>query len=174
MSSGLTLSGMVRVIVENTTFPKANGAAWDGTLVDKWVALNSDSTMMTSIVAALDGHTVEGADSGYISSIDGLSQRDGGSMSGWMGTLNDWFTDSGFSDVTAASGALETGDEIRLMYTCTVVDIGGDWESTDTSLKALTFSEGTLKACLHRYDLRLHPECPRRHDRASGHADGGQ
>ena len=143
--SGLTLSGMVRVIVENTTFPKANGAAWDGTLVDKWVALNSDSTMMSSIVAALDGHTVEGADSGYISSIDGLSQRDGGSMSGWMGTLNDWFTDSGFSDVTAASGALETGDEIRLMYTCTVVDIGGDWESTDTSLKALTFSEGTLK-----------------------------
>ena len=78
---------MVRVIVENTTFPKANGAAWDGTLVDKWVALNSDSTMMSSIVAALDGHTVEGADSGYISSIDGLSQRDGGHITRSGATL---------------------------------------------------------------------------------------
>ena len=29
--------GQVRVIVENTTYAKADGAAWDGTLVDKWV-----------------------------------------------------------------------------------------------------------------------------------------
>ena len=27
--------GQVRVIVENTTYAKADGAAWDGTLVDK-------------------------------------------------------------------------------------------------------------------------------------------
>lgn len=27
--------GQVRVVVENTTYAKANGAAWDGTLVDK-------------------------------------------------------------------------------------------------------------------------------------------
>ena len=144
--SGLTFSGMVRVIVENKTFPKASGAAWEGTLVDTWVALNSNSTMMSSVVAALDGHTVEGADGGYISSIDGLSQRDGGSMSGWMGTLNDWFTDTGFGDVTVAAGTLEAGDEIRVMYSCDGgEDIGGGWNSTDTSLKALAFSAGTLK-----------------------------
>lgn len=27
--------GQVRVVVENTTYAKADGAAWDGTLVDK-------------------------------------------------------------------------------------------------------------------------------------------
>ncbi|MEI3518214.1 MAG: hypothetical protein V8R14_01775 [Clostridia bacterium] len=30
----------VRVIVENTTYPKSEGALWDGTLVDTWVDLN--------------------------------------------------------------------------------------------------------------------------------------
>ncbi len=32
--SVLTLAGMARVIVENTTFPKAEGAVWEGTLAD--------------------------------------------------------------------------------------------------------------------------------------------
>lgn len=38
--------GQVRVVVENTTYAKANGAAWDGTLVDKWVDLAPGSSMM--------------------------------------------------------------------------------------------------------------------------------
>ena len=37
--------GQVRVVVENTTYAKANGAAWDGTLVDKWVDLAPGSSM---------------------------------------------------------------------------------------------------------------------------------
>lgn len=45
--------GQVRVIVENTTYAKADGAAWDGTLVDKWVDLVPGSTMMDCIVSAL-------------------------------------------------------------------------------------------------------------------------
>ena len=143
--SVLTLAGMARVIVENTTFPKAEGAAWEGTLTDTWIELTDESTMMGCVVEALDGHTIVGAESNYISSIDDLKEQQGGSMSGWMGTLNDWFTNFGFGEFTVAKGTLHAGDEIRVMYTRNAgVDLGGDWESTDTRLKALTFSAGKL------------------------------
>ena len=142
--SVLTLAGMTRVIVENTTFPKAEGAAWEGTLADTWIELTGESTMMGCVVEALDGHTVVGAESNYISSIDDLKERQGGSMSGWMGTLNDWFTNFGFGEFTVAKGTLCAGDEIRIMYTRTVEDLGGSWNNSDTRLKALTFSAGKL------------------------------
>ena len=142
--SVLTLAGMARVIVENTTFPKAEGAAWEGTLADTWIELTGESTMMGCVVEALDGHTVVGAESNYISSIDNLKEQQGGSMSGWMGTLNDWFTNFGFGEFTVAKGTLCAGDEIRIMYTRTVEDLGGSWNNSDTRLKALTFSAGKL------------------------------
>lgn len=142
--SVLTLAGMTRVIVENTTFPKAEGAAWEGTLTDTWIELTDESTMMGCVVEALDGHTIVGAESNYISSIDNLKAFDGGTMSGWMGTLNDWFTNFGFGEFTVAKGTLCAGDEIRIMYTRTVEDLGGSWNNSDTRLKALTFSAGKL------------------------------
>lgn len=143
--SVLTLAGMARVIVENTTFPKAEGAVWEGTLADTWIELTDESTMMGCVVEALDGHTVVGAESNYISSIDNLKAFDGGTMSGWMGTLNDWFTNFGFGEFTVAKGTLHAGDEIRVMYTRDYgVDLGGDWNNSDTRLKALTFSTGKL------------------------------
>lgn len=142
--SVLTLAGMARVIVENTTFPKAEGAVWEGTLADTWIELTGESTMMGCVVEALDGHTVVGAESNYISSIDDLKEQQGGSMSGWMGTLNDWFTNFGFGEFTVAKGTLCAGDEIRIMYTRTVEDLGGSWNNSDTRLKALTFSTGKL------------------------------
>ena len=140
--SVLTLAGMARVIVENTTFPKAEGAVWEGTLADTWIELTGESTMMGCVVEALDGHTV--VESNYISSIDNLKAFDGGTMSGWMGTLNDWFTNFGFGEFTVAKGTLCAGDEIRIMYTRTVEDLGGSWNNSDTRLKALTFSTGKL------------------------------
>lgn len=142
--SVLTLAGMARVIVENATFPKAEGAVWEGTLADTWIELTGESTMMGCVVEALDGHTVVGAESNYISSIDNLKAFDGGTMSGWMGTLNDWFTNFGFGEFTVAKGTLCAGDEIRIMYTRTVEDLGGSWNNSDTRLKALTFSTGKL------------------------------
>ena len=142
--SVLTLAGMARVIVENITFPKAEGAVWEGTLADTWIELTGESTMMGCVVEALDGHTVVGAESNYISSIDNLKAFDGGTMSGWMGTLNDWFTNFGFGEFTVAKGTLCAGDEIRIMYTRTVEDLGGSWNNSDTRLKALTFSTGKL------------------------------
>lgn len=94
------------MIVENPTFPKAEGAAWDGTLVDTWLELKADSTMMGCIFTALGNAYPIVESKGYISSINGLAQMAGGPTSGWMGTLNDWFTNFGFSNFTVANGAL--------------------------------------------------------------------
>ena len=70
----------VRVIVENTTFPKAKGAAWEGTLVDQWVNLDSESTMMSCIEKAVESvgskaDVVESEYGAYLKSIDGLGEK---------------------------------------------------------------------------------------------------
>ena len=140
--------GKVQVIVENTTYPAEDGAPWDGKLVDEWIDLNADSTMMNCIVAALDkkGFTQTGAENGYISSIEGLSQMDGGGESGWMGTLNDWFTNFGFKEFTVENGSLSNGDVIRIMYSREGLgaDLGGTWSNSDTTLAALDIQGGKL------------------------------
>ena len=70
--------GQVHVTVENTTWTKADGAPWEGTLVDEWITLKDDSTMMSCIVDALaaKGYTQTGADTGYISEINGIKEKD--------------------------------------------------------------------------------------------------
>ncbi|MBD9139275.1 MAG: DUF4430 domain-containing protein [Clostridiales bacterium] len=157
--------GQARVIVENTTFTKpvdGKAPAWTGTLVDTWVKLTEESTMMSCVAEALEakGYTQTGAESNYISDINGLGEFDGGYMSGWMGTLNDWFTNEGFGGFTVAAGKLEAGDEIRVMYTCAYGDdLGGSWGNKDTTVKALTFSDGELSPAFHKdtdsYTLKL-------------------
>jgi len=151
----------VRVIVENTTFIDED-AAWDGTPVDEWVVLDDDSTMMSCILAALTAceMSCKGAENNYISSISELGEFDGGQQSGWMGTLNDWFTNEGFAAFTVAKGTLEDGDEIRVMYTCDYgADLGSSWDNNDKTVKALSFSSGSLNTAFdkatHSYTLTV-------------------
>ena len=170
--------GKVRVIVENTTFTEdmwPNGKKfWDGVAVNDEVALTADSTMMSCIVAALkeNGYTQAGADSNYISSItvgdQPLGQFDGGQQSGWMGTLNDWFTNEGFAAFTVANGKLADGDVIRVMYTREGLgaDLGGTWGNSDTTIKALEIQGGKLASAftpgeaggLYEYTLTIEGE----------------
>ena len=163
--------GSVRVIVENTTYTTEEGAPWSGTLVDTQVTLLDDMTMMTAILTALNdkGHTWvgTGADDGdttgwnitYISSIkkDGtsaLSEMDGGSESGWMGTLNDWFVDKGFESWKAGKDLLD-GDVIHVMYTQNGygADIGGGWDNKLGYLSSLSASAGTLDTAFDKDTL---------------------
>ena len=106
-SAAVNTNNGVRVIVENTVYSKAKGAAWDGTLVDTWVKLEDDSTMMSCLVAALNsiGATQTGAENNYVSEINGLIAGSAGGYDGWMGTLNDWFTNNGFGYYTVADGS---------------------------------------------------------------------
>ena len=140
--------GKVQVIVENTTYSKKAGAPWDGTLVDTWVDLSADSTMMSCVVDALKtkNATVVGAESNYISSINGLGEFDGNKSAGWMGTLNDWFVNEGFGAFTVKNGKLASGDVIRIMFTSSGygADLGGTWGNSDTTVKALTVDGAML------------------------------
>ena len=140
--------GKVQVIVENTTYSKKDGAPWDGTLVDTWVDLSADSTMMSCVAAALKtvNASCKGMESGYIASINGLGELDGSKSAGWMGTLNDWFTNEGFSAFTVKNGNLADGDVIRIMFTFSGygADLGGTWGNSDTTVKALTVDGAML------------------------------
>lgn len=154
-------AGQVLVIVENTAYT-GDDAPWSGILVEEWVELKSHSTMMSCVVEALEanGYSQVGAENNYIEEINGLTEFDGGPMSGWMGTLNDWFTNEGFGAFTAADGKLSAGDEIRIMYTVSYGDdLGGSWSNNDKTVKSLTFSAGELSPAFskntHEYTLSI-------------------
>ena len=155
-------TGQVHVTVENTTWAKADGAPWEGTLVDEWVTLKADSTMMSCIVDALTakGYSQTGADTGYISNINGIEEKAAAKGSGWMGTLNDWFTSEGFASYTVANGKLKAGDEIAVQHTCNLgADIGGAFGDSNKTLKAIALSAGELTPAFssdnHAYTMIL-------------------
>ena len=173
--SGKTV-GRVHVLIENRTYDKT----FYGTIADGWYTLGEKDSMMTMVLKALQnkGYSWNGTvDFGedhlanysitYISSIhkDGktLAEFTGGQKSGWMGTLNDWFTNEGFQAFSYANGRLENNDEIYIMYTCDYgVDIGGDWNSHDTGLSSLSIDKGTLSPAFNSsvtaYTLMLSDE----------------
>ncbi len=118
--------------------------------------------MMSCIVDALTakGYSQTGADTGYISSINGIEEKAAAKGSGWMGTLNDWFTGEGFANYTVANGKLKAGDEIAVQHTCDYgVDIGGSFDTSDKSLKAVALSAGELSPAfssgVHDYTMIL-------------------
>lgn len=137
----------VRVTVKNEVYSTADGAVWDGTLLDEWVSIDDSSTMMSVLVSALEGkgYTQTGADSNYVTEINGLNAGDAGYMSGWMGTINDWFADEGYDAFSVANGTLESGDELCFVYSNACgADVGSLWDSNDTSLASLSLDSGTL------------------------------
>ena len=129
--------------------------------------LGKNDTVMTVILRALheEGYTWNGStgndknkgeDYGitYLSSVSKtengktytLGEFDGGGQSGWMGTLNDWFTNLSFAEFSVAGGKLGDGDYISIQYTQDGLgaDLGGTWDNSDTTLKALEIEGGTL------------------------------
>ena len=119
--------------------------------------LGQNDTMMTVLLRALtekkctwlgtggNGDEKYDFDITYLSTItDGdysLAEFTGGQQSGWMGTLNDWFTNEGFANFSVKNGKLADGDIISIKYTSVGLgeDVGGTWSNSDTTLKSLTF-----------------------------------
>lgn len=137
----------VRVIVKNDTYPVANGAKWEGKLIDTMVDIDNSDTAITVVSKALKqkGYTQTGAESNYITEINGLNTYDGGSQSGWMGTLNDWFTNQGLGDYKVSNNTLKAGDTVTFEYSCNWGgDLGSYWSNNDTSLAKLEFDTGKL------------------------------
>lgn len=155
----------VRVTVKNEVYSTSDGAVWDGTLLDEWISIDDSSTMMSVLVSALEGkgYTQTGAESNYITEINGLKAGDAGNMSGWMGTINDWFADEGYSAFSVANGTLESGDELCFVYSnAWGADVGSLWDSNDTSLASLSLDSGTLSpefsSSTNEYTLTLDEE----------------
>ena len=140
-----------------------------GTIAEGEVTLTEDTTMMTAVLTVLDENEFDWTGTGgnqnpgetddwgitYISGIykgDAAleQQAPGYPASGWMGTLNDWFTNEGFSSFSVSASKsdyrLMDGDEIRVMYSLDGYgeDLGGSWSSSDTSLSGLTITGGEL------------------------------
>ena len=148
--------GRVHVIVENTTYlGDSLPASLKNKFIDDWYDLTEDDSMMSVILKALEGkkyHWQGGADDygiSYLASVekDGgtLAEFTGGGNSGWMGTLNDWFVNKGFTSFRASDNSLQDGDYIRVMYTTALgADLGGSWSNTSTTLKSLNVRGGTL------------------------------
>ena len=160
--------GTVTVVVENTTYSGAPSEMY-GTIAEGEVTLTEDTTMMTAVLTVLDENEFDWTGTGgnqnpgetddwgitYISGIykgDAAleQQAPGYPASGWMGTLNDWFTNEGFSSFSVSASKsdyrLMDGDEIRVMYSLDGYgeDLGGSWSSSDTSLSGLTITGGEL------------------------------
>ena len=169
LAAGGDPTKQVHVTVENTTFTEASEAsnglapAWSGKEIDTWITLTDDLTMMDCVRMAIEEHgfTQAGAETGYISDINGVSEKQNGGKSGWMGTLNDWFTNVGFANYKASDGTLRAGDEIRVMYTSTGLgaDLGADWSNSDKRVKSIDVTGGTLAPAFtsdnHEYTLTL-------------------
>ena len=145
--------GTVHVIVQNSKAPTdepvfwASGAEpWKGIRVEADIPLKQNSTMITCVVDAVqslgEGHRVVGADRGFITEIDGL--KSGVGYSGWMITLNDWFTSEGAGEFTVANGRLRAGDVICIDYTLTGSDLGGNWENNVKTLKSVDVTGAEL------------------------------
>ncbi len=150
--------GTVDLYIENYTY---SGGDFTGKIINKRnYALGEKDTMMTVALRALaeEGYSWTGTggssnvgayDIAYLASItkDGkeLGEFSGARGSGWMGTLNDWFTNEGFQKFSVENGNLGDDDEIRIQYTQKLgADIGGSWGNDDTALEDLDVSTGTL------------------------------
>lgn len=160
---GETAVGQVYVSIEDTVSKQSEDDLEPrGVMAEGWVDLYpSDSTMSVIVRLAEENDlTVAGADTGYITSIGGLGEMDRGPMSGWMGTLNDWFTNEGFGAFTVAAGKLTPNDKVAIMYTLNYgEDIGSFWSNNDKTIKALATDTGTLSPAfskdVHEYTLVL-------------------
>lgn len=154
--------GTVTVSIQDM-IPTPEGEDWPaarGTILDKTnVEIQKGDTVVDVIERACNENDLEiditgREDSRYIKSIAGLGEFDRGAGSGWMGTLNGWFTDKGL-------GAFEvqSGDVITVEYT---LDRGSDLTDTKDKTgeaKSLGHSAGRLspeyKRDVYEYDLIL-------------------
>lgn len=138
-------TSVVYLTVENTTFSQANGAPWDGKLLDMAeVEIEEGTTKIVDVIVRgleENGYSQTGAEMGYISEVNGLGEFDGGFSSGWMLTLNDWFISAGVSEFYVSDG-----DIVTVMYTSEGFgeDLGGSWTNNNKTITGIEFSDGTL------------------------------
>lgn len=152
-----TYENRVHVIVENTTYPMAAGAPWEGRRIDAWVNIDETSTGVTVLEEAVGGagnlDIQDGYYGKYINGIFGITAGDGGNTgdygynpAGWMYAINNTMASIGIDQCSVAAGTLSGGDELSFQYSLDGgPDIGYDWNDTSQkALKSLAVSAGVL------------------------------
>lgn len=138
-------TGKIRLIVKNETYSAAQGAKWDGVLLDKTVDISEAGDALSTVQNAMAETdyelTVASTQWGsYISAVNGVAENDAAAYSGWMGVQNDWVVNNNLAYID-----LRDGDTFEVVYSVTMgVDIGADWTNTSTALKALSIDGMSL------------------------------
>ncbi len=138
------------------------------------ICLYPSDTMMTVIARACILNDVptditESSMGNYIASIKGRAEFDRGRGSGWMGSLNGWYTNMGFDNYTVQNGKLQPDDYISLKYTTDLgKDIGASFDEKDSKLlknlkihpyrrtyidKKIDYLEGQFSSEQHDYQI---------------------
>ena len=113
-----------------------------GIMLQAQTSIYKTDSMMSVIERACkeNGLSISIRNGEYIEEIDGLGEFDRGPGSGWVGTLNDEFTKTGFADFTVENGKLKDKDVITVEYT---ENLGKDvTENAELSTPGIT--EGKL------------------------------
>lgn len=136
---------VVYLTVENTTYTVQEGAPWDGKLLDciPVEVTEGETKIVDVIISGIEnsGYSQTGAESGYITDINGLGEFSSGKTGGWMVSLNDWFINAGID-----SFYVSDGDCVSVMFTSAGFgeDIGSSWNNNNKNLSDISFSAGDL------------------------------
>ena len=139
---------------------------------DTMTTVIARACLLANVEVGISGKPGMGMGS-YFFMIGGREEFDRGQYSGWMGSLNGWYTNTGFDNYKIADGTLQPGDHIYLKYTTDLGnDIGAGFydAATSTKLKSLTilpmYNEYVRKSPdfladefdpeVHEYDISFH------------------
>lgn len=129
-----------------------------GVMIQTQVPIYQTDSMMSVIERTCKNHglSISIRKGEYIESIDHLGEFDRGPGSGWVGTLNDEFTKTGFADFTVENGKLKDQDTITVEYT---ENLGKD-VTENAELADLGIAEGKLSPAYARdvYEYKLSVE----------------
>ncbi len=151
-------ASVVYLTVENTTYTAQEGATWDGKLLDciPVEVTEGETKIVDVIIDGIEncGYSQTGAESGYITDINGLGEFSSGKTGGWMVSLNDWFINAGID-----SFYVSDGDCVSVMFTSAGFgeDIGSNWNNNNKNLSDISFSAGELNSefCPDAYEYTL-------------------
>ncbi len=140
-------ASVVYLTVENTTYTAQEGAVWEGKLLDciPVEVTEGETKIVDVIISGIEncGYSQTGAESGYITDINGLGEFSGGKTGGWMVSLNDWFINAGIDAFYVSDG-----DCVSVMFTSAGFgeDIGSSWSNNNKNLSDISFSTGELNS----------------------------
>ncbi|MBE7046718.1 MAG: DUF4430 domain-containing protein [Ruminococcaceae bacterium] len=144
------------VTAENNVYSVSEGAEWDGRLLDMYkVEITPGDKVVDVVKKAFQQNNISatGFEDNYVTEIGGVEALESSMYSGWMLTINDWFTNYGVGEFY-----VKENDVIAFVYSNEFgSDVGSDWSNSSTLLNSVNFSCGILDKSFEKntYDYTL-------------------